>query len=243
MLQVCVVWTGRWMSRNSPRLYSSIGLWLVVLLLGLRSCLPSAIRVWLEDPTDGLAARWNDPMQLAAAASPTWEVLRWIAALLNVCWVGLSLCAFHRLGARDDALVHGRGGVRRVPALMVVLIVLLSGVLVVLVLAFLARADDEGAVSGDTAEEGDSSILGNWTDELAWAASEGGIPPRERSGSLGLYGPNIRSRAAPLPPYHSTHRAVLLAALPAGIVHLCTHARAARVAGAQHGPRPFGVAA
>jgi hypothetical protein len=234
------------MSRNSPRLYSSIGLWLVVLLLGLRSCLPSAIRVWLEDPTDGLAARWNDPMQLAAAASPAWEVLRWIAALLNVCWVGLSLCAFHRLGARDGALIHGRGGVRRVPALMVALIVLLSGVLVVLVLAFLARADDEGAVSGDKAEEGDSSILGNWTDELAWAASEGGIPPRERSGSLGPYGPNIRSRAAPLPPYHSAHRAhraVLLAALPAGIVHLCTHARAARVAGAQHGPRPIGVAA
>ena len=136
--------------------------WLVVLLLGLRSCLPSAIRVWLEDPTDGLAARWNDPMQLAAAASPTWEVLRWIAALLNVCWVGLSLCAFHRLGARDDVLVHGRGGVRRVPALMVVLIVLLSGVLVSM-LALLARADDEGAVSGDEAEEGGSSIVGNWT--------------------------------------------------------------------------------
>jgi hypothetical protein len=37
--------------------------------------------------------------------------------------------------------------------------------------------------------------------------------------------------------------AVLLAALPAGIVHMCTHARAARVAGAQHGPRPIGVAA
>ena len=230
------------MSEISPRLYSSIGLWLVVLLLGLRSCLPSAIRVWLEDPTDGLAARWNDPMQLAAAASPAWEVLRWIAALLNVCWVGLSLCAFHRLGARDGALIHGLGGVRRVPALMAVLIVLLSGVLVSM-LAMLARADDEGAVSGDKAEEGGSSILGNWTDELAWAASEGGIPPRERSGSLGLYGPNIRSRAAPLPPYHSAHRAVLLAALPAGIVHMCTHARAARVAGAQHGPRPFGVAA
>jgi len=234
-------WIPEWtLSRNSQRLYSYIGLWLVVLLLGLRSCLPSAIRVWLEDPTDGLIARWNDPMQLAAAASPTWEALRWIAALLNVCWVGLSLCAFHRLGARDGALIHGRGGVRRVPALMAVLIVLLSGVLVSM-LALLARADDEGAVSGD--EEGGSSILGNWTDELAWAASEGGIPPRERSGSLGLYGPNIRSRAAPLPPYHSAHRAVLLAALPAGIVHMCTHARAARVAGAQHGPRPIGVAA
>ena len=131
------------------------------------------------------------------------------------------------------------------PALMAVLIVLLSGVLVSM-LALLARADDEGAVSGDKTEEGGSSILGNWTDELAWAASEGGIPPRERSGSLGPYGPNIRSRAAPLPPYHSAHRAhraVLLAALPAGIVHLCTHARAARVAGAQHGPRPIGVAA
>jgi hypothetical protein len=86
-------------------------------------------------------------------------------------------------------------------------------------------------VSGDEAEEGGSSILGNWTDE-AWAASEGGILPRERSGSLGPYGPNIRSRAAPLPLYDSAHRAVLLAALPAGIVHVCTHARAARVAGA-----------
>ena len=165
------VWTGRLLLPTEEllshgfelvRLYSYLFLLLVLLLLGLRSCLPSAIRVWLEDPSEGLASLWNDPVQLAAAASPTWEVLRWIAALLNVCWVGLSLCAFHRLGARDDVLVHGRGGVRRVPALMVVLIVLLSGVLVSM-LALLARADDEGAVSGDEAEEGGSSIVGNWT--------------------------------------------------------------------------------
>ena len=85
---------------SSPqvRLYSYLFLLLVLLLLGLRSCLPSFLRVWLEDPADGLVSLWNDPVQLAAAASPTWEALRWMAALLNVCWVGLSLCAF-RAGA------------------------------------------------------------------------------------------------------------------------------------------------
>jgi hypothetical protein len=234
---------------SSPqvRLYSYLFLLLVLLLLGLRSCLPSFIRVWLEDPADGLVSLWNDPVQLAAAASPTWEALRWMAALLNVCWVGLSLSAFHCHDAQDGALFHGRGGgVRRVPA--VVLVVLSSGLLVCM-LAMLARMGDEGAVSGAEAEgegegegEGGSSI---WAASVTTSdeTSPNGISTRELSASHGPYGPSLPSGGAPLPPYHSAHRAVLLAALPAGIVHLCTHARAARVAGAQHGPRPFGVAA
>ena len=246
---------------SSPqvRLYSYLFLLLVLLLLGLRSCLPSFIRVWLEDPADGLVSLWNDPVQLAAAASPTWEALRWMAALLNVCWVGLSLSAFHCHDAQDGALFHGRGGgVRRVPA--VVLVVLSSGLLVCM-LAMLARMGDEGAVSGAEGEgegEGGSSI---WAASVTTSdeTSPDGISTRELSASHGPYGPygpslpsggaplppyhSLPSGGAPLPPYHSAHRAVLLAALPAGIVHMCTHARAARVAGAQHGPRPFGVAA
>ena len=196
----------------------------MLLLLGLRSCLPSAIRVWLEDPSEGLASLWNDPVQLAAAASPTWEALRWIAALLNVCWVGLSLSAFHCHDAQDGALFHGRGGgVRRVPA--VVLVVLSSGVLVCM-LAMLARMGDEGAVSGAEAEgegegegEGGSSI---WATSVTTSdeTSPDGIPTRElrvSHGPYGPYGPSRPSGGAPLPPYHSAHRAVLLAALPAGI--------------------------
>ena len=203
------------------RQYSYIGLELALLLLGLRSCLPSAIRVWLEDPTDGLAALWNSPVQLAAAASPAWEALRWLAALLNVCWVGLSLSAFHRHGAQDGALFHGRGGVRLVPAHMVALVVLSSGVLVSM-LALLAPARDEGAVSGAEAEAEAEGVSSNC---VAAETSLEGIPPRENSGSHGPYGPNIRSGAAPLPPYHSAHRAVLLAALPAGIACALTLAR------------------
>ena len=235
-------WTGRLLLPTEEllshgfelvRLYSYLSLSLVLLLVGLRSCLPGAIRAWLEDPTDGLAALWNDPVQLAAAASPAWETLRWLAALLNVCWVGLSLCAFHCHGAQDGALFHGHGGgERRVPALMVVLVVLSSGVLVCM-LALLARMGDEGAVSGaDGAVPGDEAEGGRFL----WAASEkssekssesspDGLPPRERSVSHGPYGPSLLSGAAhaipsggaPLPPYHSAHRAVLLAALPAGI--------------------------
>ena len=203
------------------RQYSYIGLELALLLLGLRSCLPSAIRVWLEDPPDGLAALWNSPVQLAAAASPAWEALRWLAALLNVCWVGLSLSAFHRHGAQDGALFHGRGGVRLVPARMVALVVLSSGVLVSM-LALLAPARDEGAVSGAEAEAEAEGVSSNW---VAAETSLEGIPPRENSGSHGPYGPNIRSGAAPLPPYLSAHRAVLLAALPAGIACALTLAR------------------
>jgi len=207
---------------SSPqvRLYSYLFLLLVLLLLGLRSCLPSFIRVWLEDPTDGLVSLWNDPVQLAAAASPTWEALRWMAALLNVCWVGLSLSAFHCHDAQDGALFHGRGGgVRRVPA--VVLVVLSSGLLVCM-LAMLARMGDEGAVSGAEGEgegEGGSSI---WAASVTTSdeTSPDGISTRELSASYGPYGPSgpsLPSGGAPLPPYHSAHRAVLLAALPAGI--------------------------
>jgi hypothetical protein len=225
---------------SSPqvRLYSYLFLLLVLLLLGLRSCLPSFIRVWLEDPADGLVSLWNDPVQLAAAASPTWEALRWMAALLNVCWVGLSLSAFHCHDAQDGALFHGRGGgVRRVPA--VVLVVLSSGLLVCM-LAMLARMGDEGAVSGAEAEGAVSGAEGEGEDEGAggssiWAASvttsdetsPDGISTRELSASHGPSLPSggaplppyhsLPSGGAPLPPYHSAHRAVLLAALPAGI--------------------------
>jgi hypothetical protein len=221
------VWTGRLLLPTEEllshgfelvRLYSYLVLLLVLLLLGLRSCLPSFIRVWLEDPADGLVSLWNDPVQLAAAASPTWEALRWMAALLNVCWVGLSLSAFHCHDAQDGALFHGRGGgVRRVPA--VVLVVLSSGLLVCM-LAMLARMGDEGAVSGAEGEgEGGSSI---WAASVTTSdeTSPDGISTRELSashGPYGPYGPSLPSGGAPLPPYHSAHRAVLLAALPAGI--------------------------
>ena len=238
------VWTGRLLLPTEEllshgfelvRLYSYLFLLLVLLLVGLRSCLPSFIRVWLEDPADGLVSLWNDPVQLAAAASPTWEALRWMAALLNVCWVGLSLSAFHCHDAQDGALFHGRGGgVRRVPA--VVLVVLSSGLLVCM-LAMLARMGDEGAVSGAEGEgegegEGESSI---WAASVTTSdeTSPDGISTRELSASHGPYGPSgpslpsggaplppyhsLPSGGAPLPPYHSAHRAVLLAALPAGI--------------------------